>query len=262
MTLFLLITSNGIINYLNKHNKYDINIDGGFIMKKLVVAMITVLMFFYYTMPVNAKTIDDTEKIILIDAGHGGIDGGAKSKNGTIEKDINLQIALKLKDCLEEKGYKVYMTRDSDEGLYEKGTTIKEKKREDLKNRAKMKVDTSCDIFISIHQNMFPQSKCFGAQVWFASNDKSYKLATLIQNSLKETIKDNNKRVAKPAAEAYLILRDKYDGASILVECGFLSNPEEEMRLKSEEHQNLIVEGIVKGIDMYFDENIEINDAA
>ena len=105
MTLFLLITSNGIINYLNKHNKYDINIDGGFIMKKLVVAMITVLMFFYYTMPVNAKTIDDTEKIILIDAGHGGIDGGAKSKNGTIEKDINLQIALKLKDCLEEKGY-------------------------------------------------------------------------------------------------------------------------------------------------------------
>ena len=262
MTLFLLITSNGIINYLNKHNKYAINIDGGFIMKKLVVAMITVLMFFYYTMPVNAKTIDDTEKIILIDAGHGGIDGGAKSKNGTIEKDINLQIALKLKDCLEEKGYKVYMTRDSDEGLYEKGTTIKEKKREDLKNRAKMKVDTSCDIFISIHQNMFPQSKCFGAQVWFASNDKSYKLATLIQNSLKETIKDNNKRVAKPAAEAYLILRDKYDGASILVECGFLSNPEEEMRLKSEEHQNLIVEGIVKGIDMYFDENIEINDAA
>ncbi|EKY27835.1 putative N-acetylmuramoyl-L-alanine amidase [Clostridium celatum DSM 1785] len=133
MTLFLLITSNGIINYLNKHNKYDINIDGGFIMKKLVVAMITVLMFFYYTMPVNAKTIDDTEKIILIDAGHGGIDGGAKSKNGTIEKDINLQIALKLKDCLEEKGYKVYMTRDSDEGLYEKGTTIKVKEKRRFK---------------------------------------------------------------------------------------------------------------------------------
>lgn len=231
-------------------------------MKKFIVAIMTVFIAFYYTVPVNAKVTNDTEKIILIDPGHGGIDGGAKSKNGTIEKDINLKIALKLKACLEEKGYAVYMTRDSDEGLYQKGNTVREKKREDLKNRAKMKSDTSCDIFISIHQNMFPQSKCFGAQVWFASNDKSYNLATLVQNSLKETINDKNKRVAKPAEEAYLILRDKYDGASILVECGFLSNPEEEQRLKSEEHQNLIVEGISKGIDKYFDENIQNNEAA
>lgn len=232
-------------------------------MKKIIIAIITCLLIITYIAPtVNAKVVDDDEKIILIDAGHGGIDGGAKSKTGTIEKDINLEISLKLKACLEEKGYKVYMTRDSDEGLYEKGTTVKEKKREDLKNRAKMKSDTGCDIFISIHQNMFPQSKCFGAQVWYASNDKSYKLASLIQDSLKETINDNNKRVAKPAADAYLILRDKYDGASILVECGFLSNPEEEARLKSEEHQNLIVEGISKGIDKYFDDYIENNEEA
>lgn len=231
-------------------------------MKKLVVAIMTVLIVFQYIVPANAEVIDDNEKIVLIDAGHGGIDGGAKSKNGTIEKDINLQIALKLKECLEEKGYTVYMTRDSDEGLYQKGNTVREKKREDLKNRANMKNDTSCDIFVSIHQNMFAQSKCYGAQVWFASNDKSYKLATLVQSSLKETINDNNKRVAKAAAEAYLILRDKYDGASILVECGFLSNPEEEAKLKTEEHQNLIVEGISKGIDNYFDENIEIKEAS
>ena len=118
-----------------------------------------------------------------------------------------------------------------------------------------MKVETNCDIFVSIHQNMFAQSKCYGAQVWYASNDKSSTLANVVQDSLKETIKDNNKRVAKPAGEAYLILRDKFDGASILVECGFLSNPEEETKLKSEEHQNLIVDGISLGIDRYFNEN-------
>ncbi|MDZ4941470.1 N-acetylmuramoyl-L-alanine amidase, partial [Clostridium perfringens] len=125
--------------------------------------------------------------------GHGGFDGGAKSKTGIIEKDINLQISLKLKGVLEGKGYKVYLTRDSDTGLEEKGSTIKEKKREDLKKRRDLKQETKCDVFISIHQNMFPQSKCFGAQVWHSSNDVSKKLADNIQESLKETVKDNNK---------------------------------------------------------------------
>ena len=225
-------------------------------MKKVIVAIITCLLIVTYIIPVNAFAFDNSNKVILIDPGHGGIDGGAKSKAGTIEKDINLQISLKLRDNLEEKGYKVYMTRDEDEGLYQKGNTIKEKKREDLNRRVEMKKETNCDIFVSIHQNMFPQSKCYGAQVWYASNENSYNLATIVQESIKESVKDNNKRVAKPAAEAYLILRDKYEGASILVECGFLSNPDEESRLKSDEHQNLIVEGISNGIDKYLDGDI------
>ena len=82
-----------------------------------------------------------------------------------MEKDINLDIALKLRESLEDKGYKVFMTRECDRGLYENGKSIKEKKREDLKKRASLKVETNCDIFISIHENMFPQAKCFGAQV-------------------------------------------------------------------------------------------------
>ena len=225
-------------------------------MKKVIVAIITCLLIVTYIIPVNAFAFDNSNKVILIDPGHGGIDGGAKSKAGTIEKDINLQISLKLRDNLEEKGYKVYMTRDEDEGLYQKGNTVREKKREDLNRRVEMKKETECDIFVSIHQNMFPQSKCYGAQVWYASNENSYNLATIVQESIKESVKDNNKRVAKPAAEAYLILRDKYEGASILVECGFLSNPDEESRLKSDEHQNLIVEGISNGIDKYFDGDI------
>ena len=225
-------------------------------MKKVIVAIITCLLIITYIVPVNAFASDNSDKVILFDPGHGGIDGGAKSKTGTIEKDINLQISLKLRDNLEEKGYKVYMTRDEDERLYQKGNTVREKKREDLNRRVEMKKETECDIFVSIHQNMFPQSKCYGAQVWYASNDNSYNLATIVQDSIKESVKDNNKRVAKPAAEAYLILRDKYEGASILVECGFLSNPDEEARLKSDEHQNLIVEGISNGIDKYFDGDI------
>ncbi|MBS4956320.1 MAG: N-acetylmuramoyl-L-alanine amidase CwlD [Clostridium sp.] len=228
-------------------------------MRKVIVAIITCLLIITYIVPVNTFAIDNSDKVILIDPGHGGIDGGAQSKAGTIEKDINLQIALKLRDNLEEKGYKVYMTRDEDEGLYQKGNTVREKKREDLNRRVEMKKETECDIFISIHQNMFPQSKCYGAQVWYASNDNSYNLATVVQDSIKESVKDNNKRVAKPAAEAYLILRDKYEGASILVECGFLSNPDEEAKLKSDEHQNLIVEGISVGIDKYFDGDVNKN---
>ncbi|MDU2489706.1 MAG: N-acetylmuramoyl-L-alanine amidase CwlD [Clostridium celatum] len=228
-------------------------------MRKVIVAIITCLLIITYIVPVNTFAMDNSDKVILIDPGHGGIDGGAQSKAGTIEKDINLQIALKLRDNLEEKGYKVYMTRDEDEGLYQKGNTVREKKREDLNRRVEMKKETECDMFVSIHQNMFPQSKCYGAQVWYASNDNSYNLATVVQDSIKESVKDNNKRVAKPAAEAYLILRDKYEGASILVECGFLSNPDEEVKLKSDEHQNLIVEGISGGIDKYFDGDVNKN---
>ena len=225
-------------------------------MKKIIVFVFSIfILLSICTFSTKASIESDKSRIILIDPGHGGIDGGAQSKNGTIEKDINLQIALKLKETLINKGYTVYMTRDEDEGLYQKGSTIREKKRDDLNKRVEKKIETNCDIFVSIHQNMFAQSKCYGSQVWYSSNEKSEKLANIIQDSLKEIIKDNNKRVAKPAGEAYLILRDKFEGASILVECGFLSNPEEEIKLKSEEHQNLIVDAISLGIDRYFSEN-------
>lgn len=227
-------------------------------MKKFILAFIGVFLILSSTIPIKAEELN--EKIILIDPGHGGIDGGAISKNGTVEKDINLDIALKLRESLEDKGYKVFMTRECDKGLYEKGKSIKEKKREDLKKRASLKVETNCDIFISIHENMFPQAKCFGAQVWYASNTDSEKLANIVQDSIKVVVNDGNKRVDKPAGEAYLILRDKYEGASILVECGFLSNSDEESRLKTDEHQQLLVDGIVKGIDEYFSNDSSTNE--
>ena len=213
--------------------------------RRIIVAVFIALLMI--KVPVMAEEV--SKGIVLIDAGHGGIDGGAQSRNGTIEKDINLQISKRLKEKLEKEGYKVYMTREEDKEL-------SPKKVKDLEARCKMKIETKCDIFISIHQNKFNSEKCFGAQVWYASNEKSMKLAKYVQGSLKEVVKDNNKRLEKAAKEQYKILRDKYDGACLIVECGFLSNNEEEQRLKSESHQNQIVEGITIGINKYFDEII------
>lgn len=210
--------------------------------RKVVAILIIVLISF----TTNVKAEDTNKGIILIDAGHGGIDGGAKSKNGTIEKDINLQISQKLRKRLEDEGYKVYMTRETD-------TELSKKKVQDLEARCKMKVETKCDVFISIHQNKFSKEYCFGAQVWYSDNEKSLTLANIVQESLKEKVQDKNKRVAKPAKNQYKILRDKYDGGCIIVECGFLSNHEEEQRLKSDKHQDEIINGLVLGISRYFE---------
>ena len=211
-----------------------------------VIAMI-IMALLCLSMPVMADN-EPSKGIILIDPGHGGIDGGANSSNGTIEKSINLAISLKLKKQLEDGGYTAFMTREEDKEL-------SKKKVEDLTKRCDKKKETKCDVFISIHQNKFSQESCYGAQVWYSNNEKSEKIATLIQNSLKEKVDDNNKRLAKPAKQQYKILRDGYKGACVIVECGFISNNAEEKKLKSDEHQNKIVEGIVCGINRYFEDN-------
>ncbi|GAA0078253.1 N-acetylmuramoyl-L-alanine amidase CwlD [Clostridium sp. CTA-5] len=211
--------------------------------KRAVVVFCILLLTF--SMPIKVKAEEGKlQHVILIDPGHGGIDGGARSKNGTIEKDINLSISLKLKKALEEQGYTVYLTREDDKEL-------DTKKVNDLNKRCEMKKDKKCDMFISIHQNMFPNAKCFGAQVWYSNNDKSKVLAENIQDMIKQNLHDNNKRISKPAKNQYRILRDGYDGACVLIECGFLSNYEEEQKLKNEEHQDKLVKGILSGVKAY-----------
>ena len=195
---------------------------------------------------------NNTEKIILIDPGHGGMDGGAKGKDGTLEKDINLIIAIKLKNALESKGYKVEMTRETDTDLHTKGETVREKKRDDLANRVKLKEETKCDAFISIHQNMFPQSNCKGAQVWYAGDEESKLLGEALQESFKANLDENNHRLAKQAKEEYRILRNNKECAAVIAECGFLSNPEELELLKNDDYQNKIIDSIVSGIEKYF----------
>lgn len=190
--------------------------------------------------------------IILIDPGHGGIDGGAETKDGTMEKNINLKISSKLKDNLKKQGYTIFMTRDSDKGLYTENGTIRKKKIEDLSNRAKMKKDTSCNMFISIHLNMFPQSKYYGAQVWYSKNENSKQLAKIIQNNLIQDLDTSNNRQEKPALDSYKILRENDTMPSVIVECGFLSNAQEKEKLKSDDYQNKIADSIGKSVNEYY----------
>lgn len=194
----------------------------------------------------------DEEKIILIDPGHGGLDGGAESQRGTIEKDINLSISLKLRDKLNKLGYIVIMTRDVDKGLYSEGGSLNKKKIEDLNNRCKIKRESNCDLFISIHQNFFSESYYSGAQVWYAKNEESEKLAHTIQENLRKDLDKKNKRVEK-VGSSYKILRCYLDTPSVIVECGFLTNPKEERKLVDEEYQDKISESLVKSINEYFE---------
>lgn len=219
------------------------------IMKIVSIIMLSFLVLNISLLKVNAE---ENNKVIVIDPGHGGIDGGAKSENGVIEKDINLSISIKTKAALESKGYKVIMTRSEDVGLYTEGKKVREKKIEDLGNRVKIKKDNKCDAFISIHQNMFPQKNCKGAQVWSANNEPSQKLGRIIQQKFKEEVDQNNKREAKVAKKEYKILNDGYEGASVIVECGFLSNPEECELLGKEDYQNKIANTLANAIDEYF----------
>ncbi|EGT3612453.1 N-acetylmuramoyl-L-alanine amidase CwlD [Clostridium perfringens] len=219
------------------------------IMKIVSIMMLSFLVLNISLLNVNAE---ENNKVIVIDPGHGGIDGGAKSENGVIEKDINLSISLKTKAALESKGYKVIMTRSEDVGLYTEGKKVREKKIEDLGNRVKIKKENKCDAFISIHQNMFPQKNCKGAQVWSANNEPSQKLGKIIQQKFKEEVDQNNKREAKVAKKEYKILNDGYEGASVIVECGFLSNPEECELLGKEDYQNKIANTLANAIDEYF----------
>lgn len=219
------------------------------IMKIVSIMMLSFLVLNISLLNVNAE---ENNKVIVIDPGHGGIDGGAKSENGVIEKDINLSISLKTKAALESKGYKVIMTRSEDVGLYTEGKKVREKKIEDLGNRVKIKKENKCDAFISIHQNMFPQKNCKGAQVWSANNEPSQKLGKIIQQKFKEEVDQNNKREAKVAKKEYKILNDGYEGASVIVECGFLSNPEECELLGKDDYQNKIANTLANAIDEYF----------
>ncbi|MBP1863734.1 N-acetylmuramoyl-L-alanine amidase [Clostridium tetanomorphum] len=224
------------------------------ILSILMFIILGVLLFTNgYKLVYSKKNSNIDKKIILIDPGHGGIDGGAVSKNGTVEKDINLSISLKLRDELEKNEYKVIMTREEDKGLYSDKGRIRDKKREDLNNRCKMKQNSNCDAFISIHLNMFPESKYYGAQVWYSSNDNSKKLASLIQSNFKLNLDETNKRAEKPAKNDYKILRSEDDIPSVIVECGFLSNPNEERKLKDSKYQEDIANIIATSINQYFD---------
>ena len=199
----------------------------------------------------EAPTSSINGRTILVDPGHGGFDAGA-SKDNVLEKDLNLNVALKLKDKIRERGGNVLMTRDTDVSTADEnrkdGST---KKASDLKKRKEMIKDS--DIAVSIHMNKFEQSKYWGAQVFYADrSEESKALGETIQESLKQYLSDGNQRVAKKSDGSIFLLKNA-DKPVVIVECGFLSNPDELERLKDDAYQNKIAEGICIGIEKYFD---------
>ena len=205
----------------------------------------------------NKKTIETvstpvTNKIIIVDAGHGTPDEGAESSSGTTEAQINLQIALKLQTLLEQSGSKVILTRHDENSIYDIGNdSIREKKVSDMKNRVEIGNESSADIFVSIHLNQINQAQYYGWQTFYNKiNENSKKLATCVQNNLNEAIQRENNRVPAQLNTVYLM---KFVEIPItIVECGFLSNPEEEKLLQKDEYQNRLAWGIYNGINDYF----------
>lgn len=220
-----------------------------------IIASTMLLCIIYLTNYNTSKTTINmpvTNKVIIVDAGHGGIDPGALGKN-TLEKDINLKIALKVRSLLEESGALVILTREKDESLHiENGKkTIRQRYNENLKNRKQLIKESKADIFISIHLNSFTDPKYYGAHVLYPKNDEYGKqLATFIQEEMRRIIDKNNNRKPKERNNLYLF---KENGvASALIECGFLSNLKEENLLKSNEYQDKIAWAIYAGIQRYF----------
>lgn len=174
-------------------------------------------------------------RCVIIDAGHGGVDGGATSCTGVLESNINLEISLRLNDLMHLLGFKTLMIRTDDRSIHTSGNTIAQKKVSDLKERVRIANNTDNAFLISIHQNYYPQSQYYGPQVFYASGDSSRSCAQRMQKLLVESLSPDCNRKTKPAKNVYLMEKIAIDG--VLIECGFLSNPEEESKLRNPDYQ-------------------------
>ncbi len=180
----------------------------------------------------------EREHTIIIDAGHGGIDGGATSCTGVLESAMNLEIARRLNDLLRLLGMDTVMIRTTDTSIYTEGNTIAAQKVSDLKERVRICNETENAILVSIHQNTFSDSRYGGAQVFYAGTEGSHRLAQLLQEELSKTVNPGSKRKCKPGKTVYLLENIRCTG--ILVECGFLSNPAEEAKLRDAGYQQYL----------------------
>ena len=177
---------------------------------------------------------------------------GAQSSSGTTEAETNLKIALKVQNLLEQSGCTVILTRSDENAIYDiDSKTLKQKKISDIKNRVKIGNESSADIFVSIHLNKIPQPQYDGWQTFYKEgSEEGARLAKAIQENLNKTIQKENNRVAKTIDKIYIIKHVEIP--TTIVECGFLSNPEEEKNLLQDEYQNKLAWGIYNGIVDYF----------
>lgn len=174
-------------------------------------------------------------KTVIIDAGHGGVDGGTTSCTGVLESHLNLEISLRLDDLMHLLGIRTYMIRTTDDSVYTSGDSIGEKKISDLKERVRITNNTPNALLISIHQNYFPDERYSGGQVFYASTEGSKDLAVQLQSALKQTINPESNRNSKPSEHIYLM--SHVSVTAVLIECGFLSNPQEEVKIRDPQYQ-------------------------
>lgn len=187
---------------------------------------------------------------VIIDAGHGLPDGGAVGSGGTVEQEINLKIAKKLQEVLQGKGISVIMTRESEKGLFEKETSIRDMKITDMHRRLEIMKTADADLFISIHMNFFPAASANGLRVFYSANHSEIKpLAEHIQKRMGEVT--GARTTAVKAADKSLFLMKNPPLPSLLVECGFLSNPTEEKKLNDEEYQSRLAWAIADGVEKF-----------
>lgn len=186
---------------------------------------------------------------VIVDAGHGDPDGGAVSKGGTIESELNLAVATKLEEELTERGYRVIMTRTGSEGIFEDSdASLRAKKKDDMYRRLDIMNEQKADLFVSIHMNQFSSAKYRGAEVLYSSNfAESALLAELIQTELRAINPSEQTRSAKEAEKSIFLLKHAPLPA-VLVECGFLSNPDEEKLLCDRDYQARLAAAICQGV--------------
>lgn len=191
---------------------------------------------------------EEKKAVVVIDAGHGGNDPGKVGVNKSLEKDINLEIAKKLKTYLENSDVEVILTREDDRGLYKE--SARSKKSSDMQNRVKKIEKANPDLVVSIHQNSYHQEDVSGGQVFYYGRSKEgKKLAEIVQKRFDYVLGEENTRAAKANDSYYLLLHVKEP--IIIVECGFLSNWEEAVKLDSEEYQSRLAWTIHMGILEY-----------
>ena len=225
---------------------------------RMVVAVLLVLGVMleggrvYYAW--NQRTEGKRGYTVVIDPGHGGIDPGKVGVNDVYEKDINLSISMLLKEILEQNDCKVIMTRDTDEGLYQGGES--NKKMADLRKRCQMIDESGADVTVSIHQNSFSQQSSRGAQVFYQTSSANGKLlAEILQKQLISSLDENNRRVAKANSNYYMLKHTK--NTMVIVECGFLSNPEEAQQLTDSTYQRRVAWAVALGTLQYLESGKE-----
>ena len=229
----------------------------GFLCIILIAVFILAAEFKTKTGGISVSTAMSKEstKIVIIDAGHGGFDGGAVAFDGTVEKDLNLQIALKFEAILKLYGYETVMVRTEDVSVNDPSDSGVSAKASDIKNRVAIMEKYPQAIFVSIHMNKYQTTQPHGAQVFYAKSDKSDFLAECIQNSVATFVQTDNKRVIKPTTkDIYLLYHATVP--SVIAECGFLSNQNDLNNLKTPDYQLKIAFSIANGIIDYYKQEV------